>query len=263
MKNWVIRFGRRVINCEKLGIESCKWVTQTKTTQKQENKYEVKPQYKELSKQLIMQHAINNAMKCMKAIKDRIARPVYQLAIISVSLYTRMVYQPRKSSARDLQSPSAHHSSVSTSSHSTPWQYTSSHSNSRQSTSSNSTPWQSIPSSKAEERMTVVEAQLTMMLQQQAHMMDILKSLQSDMLSFKSPVITTGGEKIPSTDSSDGFEVKIRAVESDVEDKRSGSSYEQKNDSDVRRSCEGGIWIKCEERSDVKRSLFSSEEKSV
>ncbi|KZV20619.1 disease resistance protein-like [Dorcoceras hygrometricum] len=31
-------------------------------------------------------------------------------------------------------------------------------------------------------------------------------------------------------------DVKTRAVESDVEDKRSGSSYEQKNDSDVRRS---------------------------
>ncbi|KZV46879.1 hypothetical protein F511_21105 [Dorcoceras hygrometricum] len=52
---------------------------------KQENKYEVKPQYEELSKQLIMQHSIINAMKCMRAIKDRIARPVYQLAIISVS----------------------------------------------------------------------------------------------------------------------------------------------------------------------------------
>ncbi|KZV33412.1 scarecrow-like protein 14 [Dorcoceras hygrometricum] len=46
---------------------------------KQENKYEVKPQYKELSKQQIMQHAIINAMKCMRAIKDRRARPVYQL----------------------------------------------------------------------------------------------------------------------------------------------------------------------------------------
>ncbi|KZV52767.1 hypothetical protein F511_41837 [Dorcoceras hygrometricum] len=79
---------------------------------KQENKYEVKPQYEELSKQLIMQHAIIDAMKCMRAIKDRIAIPVYQLAILSVSLYTRTVYQPGKSSVRDLQSPSAHHSSV-------------------------------------------------------------------------------------------------------------------------------------------------------
>ncbi|KZV56145.1 chloride channel-like protein CLC-g [Dorcoceras hygrometricum] len=58
-----------------------------------------------------MQHAIINAMKCMKAIKDRIARPVYQLAIISVSLYTHTVYQPG-SSVRDIQSPSAHHSSL-------------------------------------------------------------------------------------------------------------------------------------------------------
>ncbi|KZV42586.1 tetratricopeptide repeat protein 38 [Dorcoceras hygrometricum] len=31
--------------------------------------YEVKPQYEELSKQLNMQHAIINAMKCMRAIK--------------------------------------------------------------------------------------------------------------------------------------------------------------------------------------------------
>ncbi|KZV41250.1 hypothetical protein F511_42035 [Dorcoceras hygrometricum] len=81
-------------------------------TQKQENTYEVKPQYEELLKQLIMQHAIIDAMKFMRAIKDRIARPVYQLTIISVSLYTRTVYQPGKSSIRDLQSPSAHHSLV-------------------------------------------------------------------------------------------------------------------------------------------------------
>ncbi|KZV51721.1 inactive leucine-rich repeat receptor-like protein kinase-like [Dorcoceras hygrometricum] len=53
----------------------------TQTTQKQEKKYEVKPQYEELSKQLIMQHAIINAMKCMRAIKDRIARPVNQLVL--------------------------------------------------------------------------------------------------------------------------------------------------------------------------------------
>ncbi|KZV35808.1 Nucleoprotein TPR isoform 1 [Dorcoceras hygrometricum] len=49
------------------------------TTQKQENKYKVEPQYEELSKQLIMQHAKIDAMQCMRAIKDRIARPVYQL----------------------------------------------------------------------------------------------------------------------------------------------------------------------------------------
>ncbi|KZV51274.1 hypothetical protein F511_25319 [Dorcoceras hygrometricum] len=33
-----------------------------------------------------MQHAIIDAMKCMRAIKDQIARPLYQLAIISISL---------------------------------------------------------------------------------------------------------------------------------------------------------------------------------
>ncbi|KZV55821.1 hypothetical protein F511_20886 [Dorcoceras hygrometricum] len=92
--------------------ESGTEVSKTQTTQKQENKYEVKPQYEELSKQLIIQHAIINAMKCMRDIKERIARPVYQLAIISISLYTRTVYQPGKSSVRDLHSPSAHHSSV-------------------------------------------------------------------------------------------------------------------------------------------------------
>ncbi|KZV40357.1 hypothetical protein F511_01679 [Dorcoceras hygrometricum] len=87
--------------------------TQTQTTQKQENEYEVKPQYEELSKQLIMQNAIINAMKCMRAIKDRISRPVYQLANhLSPASIPRTVYQPGKSSVRDLQSPSAHHSSV-------------------------------------------------------------------------------------------------------------------------------------------------------
>ncbi|KZV07022.1 hypothetical protein F511_45496 [Dorcoceras hygrometricum] len=33
-------------------------------------KYEVKPQYEELSKQLNMQHAINQCYECMKAIKE-------------------------------------------------------------------------------------------------------------------------------------------------------------------------------------------------
>ncbi|KZV18711.1 hypothetical protein F511_40076 [Dorcoceras hygrometricum] len=50
---------------------------------------------------------------------------------------------------------------------------------------------------RLEERMTVLEAQMAMMMQEQANMMDILKRLQSDMLSFKraqSPVTTTGGE---------------------------------------------------------------------
>ncbi|KZV17655.1 mediator-associated protein 1-like [Dorcoceras hygrometricum] len=34
------------------------------------NKYEVKPQYEELSKQLNMQHAINQCYECMRAIKE-------------------------------------------------------------------------------------------------------------------------------------------------------------------------------------------------
>ncbi|KZV40468.1 fucosyltransferase 2 [Dorcoceras hygrometricum] len=60
-----------------------------------------------------MQHAIINSMKCMRAIKDRIARTVYQLANhLSRASIPRMVYQSGKSSVRDLQSPSAHHSSV-------------------------------------------------------------------------------------------------------------------------------------------------------
>ncbi|KZV23516.1 hypothetical protein F511_35081 [Dorcoceras hygrometricum] len=47
---------------------------------KQENKYEVKHQYEELIETANMQHAIINAMKCIRAIKDRIARPANQLA---------------------------------------------------------------------------------------------------------------------------------------------------------------------------------------
>ncbi|KZV41928.1 hypothetical protein F511_30205 [Dorcoceras hygrometricum] len=45
---------------------------------KQENKFDVKTQYEELSKQLIMQHAINQCYERMRAIKDRIARPVHR-----------------------------------------------------------------------------------------------------------------------------------------------------------------------------------------
>ncbi|KZV18207.1 hypothetical protein F511_20156 [Dorcoceras hygrometricum] len=60
-----------------------------------------------------MQHAKINAMKCMRAIKDRIARPVYQLAIISIeTLYHAQQVSRWKSSVRDLQDSSAHHSSV-------------------------------------------------------------------------------------------------------------------------------------------------------
>ncbi|KZV27704.1 hypothetical protein F511_28391 [Dorcoceras hygrometricum] len=49
---------------------SCKWVTQTQKTQKQEKKYEVKPQYEEASKQQIMQHAINQCYEMHEAIKE-------------------------------------------------------------------------------------------------------------------------------------------------------------------------------------------------
>ncbi|KZV32747.1 hypothetical protein F511_32642 [Dorcoceras hygrometricum] len=64
-------------------------------------------------KQPIMKHAIINATKCMRAIKGRIARPVNQLANhLSRASIPHTVYQPGKSSVRDLQSPSAHHSSV-------------------------------------------------------------------------------------------------------------------------------------------------------
>ncbi|KZV58687.1 mediator-associated protein 1-like [Dorcoceras hygrometricum] len=80
---------------------------------KQENKYEVKPQYKELSKQLNMQHAINQCYECMRAIKDRIARPASRLTIISIEpLYHEQQVSRGKSSIRDLQGPSAYHNSV-------------------------------------------------------------------------------------------------------------------------------------------------------
>ncbi|KZT75757.1 phenylalanyl-tRNA synthetase [Dorcoceras hygrometricum] len=58
------------------------------------NKYEVKPQYKELSKQINMQHAINQCYECM-----RLSKEIGQLdqcinrKIISSHLYTT-VYQP-------------------------------------------------------------------------------------------------------------------------------------------------------------------------
>ncbi|KZV19838.1 hypothetical protein F511_34446 [Dorcoceras hygrometricum] len=71
------------------------------------NKHEVKP------KQLNMQHAINQCYECMRAIKDRISRPASQLAIISIEpLYHAQQVSRWKSSIRDLQDPSAHHSSV-------------------------------------------------------------------------------------------------------------------------------------------------------
>ncbi|KZV51353.1 TMV resistance protein N-like [Dorcoceras hygrometricum] len=78
---------------------------------KQENKYEVKPQYEELSKQLIMQHAIIDSMKSMRAIKDRIARPVYYLEIISVKhLYHAQPISRWKSSVHDIGARTTHQS---------------------------------------------------------------------------------------------------------------------------------------------------------
>ncbi|KZV17656.1 hypothetical protein F511_33658 [Dorcoceras hygrometricum] len=60
-----------------------------------------------------MQHAIIFAMKCMRAIKDRIARPASPVAIITIEpLYHAQQVSRWKSSVRDLQDPSAHHSSV-------------------------------------------------------------------------------------------------------------------------------------------------------
>ncbi|KZV20698.1 hypothetical protein F511_09675 [Dorcoceras hygrometricum] len=94
--------------------EKIKYVwRKTQTTQKQENRYEFKPQDEELIKQLIMQHAKINTMKCMRAIKDRIARPASQLAIISIELlYHAQQVSRWKSSVLNLQGPSTHHSSV-------------------------------------------------------------------------------------------------------------------------------------------------------
>ncbi|KZV42657.1 hypothetical protein F511_29527 [Dorcoceras hygrometricum] len=60
-----------------------------------------------------MQHAINQCYECLRAIKDQIAIPVYQLANQSVEpLYHAHQVSQWKSSVRDLQDPSAHHSSV-------------------------------------------------------------------------------------------------------------------------------------------------------
>ncbi|KZV48439.1 mediator-associated protein 1-like [Dorcoceras hygrometricum] len=76
------------------------------------NKYEVKPQYEELSKQINMQHAINQCYECMRAVKgSQSARPVEQPANHIMSpLYHGL--STGKSSVRDHRGPSAHHSSV-------------------------------------------------------------------------------------------------------------------------------------------------------
>ncbi|KZV54623.1 hypothetical protein F511_02657 [Dorcoceras hygrometricum] len=60
-----------------------------------------------------MQHAILNAMKCMRANKDRIARQAYRLANhLKRPLYKAQPIGRWKSSVRDHRGPSAHHSSV-------------------------------------------------------------------------------------------------------------------------------------------------------
>ncbi|KZV48846.1 hypothetical protein F511_19303 [Dorcoceras hygrometricum] len=58
------------------------------------NKYEVKPQYEELSKKINMQHAINQCYECMRAAKEisRLGQCVNR-QIKSNCLYTT-VYQP-------------------------------------------------------------------------------------------------------------------------------------------------------------------------
>ncbi|KZV51436.1 hypothetical protein F511_20816 [Dorcoceras hygrometricum] len=67
------------------------------------NKYEVKPQYEKLSKTANHEHAIINAMNCMEAIKDQIARPVYQLENhLSRASIPRTINQSGKSSVRDI-----------------------------------------------------------------------------------------------------------------------------------------------------------------
>ncbi|KZV13939.1 BRCT domain-containing protein [Dorcoceras hygrometricum] len=75
-------------------------------------KYEFKPQYEELSKQLNMQHAINQCYECMRAVKGiRSARPVYQPANkLKSPLYHSV--STGKSSVREHRGPSAHHSLV-------------------------------------------------------------------------------------------------------------------------------------------------------
>ncbi|KZV34610.1 receptor-like protein 12 [Dorcoceras hygrometricum] len=56
------------------------------------NKYEVKPQYEELSKQINMQHTINQCYECMRLSKEiGTARPVHQSAITSSRLYPRSI----------------------------------------------------------------------------------------------------------------------------------------------------------------------------
>ncbi|KZV45871.1 mediator-associated protein 1-like [Dorcoceras hygrometricum] len=74
--------------------------------------YEVKPQYEELSKQLNMQHAINQCYECMKAIKESDSKTSLSTGKSNQASIPLTANQPVESSVRDHRGPSAHHSSV-------------------------------------------------------------------------------------------------------------------------------------------------------
>ncbi|KZV30156.1 hypothetical protein F511_16043 [Dorcoceras hygrometricum] len=71
------------------------------------------PQYEELIKTANHATCYNQCYEMHEGYQNRIARPVYQLAIISIEpLYHAQQVSRWKSSVRDLQDPSAHHISV-------------------------------------------------------------------------------------------------------------------------------------------------------
>ncbi|KZV49265.1 hypothetical protein F511_39134 [Dorcoceras hygrometricum] len=76
------------------------------------NKYEVKPQYEELSKQINMQHAINQCYECMRLSKEigQLGQCIHRQNHIKSPLYHGL--STGKSSVRDHRGPSAHHSSA-------------------------------------------------------------------------------------------------------------------------------------------------------
>ncbi|KZV52377.1 hypothetical protein F511_32600 [Dorcoceras hygrometricum] len=82
------------------------------TTQKQEKKYEVKPQYEEPSKQQIMQHAINQCYEMHEAIKESVIKTSVSTGKSSHVEPPHHGVSTGKSSIRDLRGPSAHHSSM-------------------------------------------------------------------------------------------------------------------------------------------------------
>ncbi|KZV38795.1 hypothetical protein F511_19845 [Dorcoceras hygrometricum] len=84
---------------------------QTPKQQKQEKKYEVKPQYEEISKQINMQHAINQCYECMRLSRTSVSKASASTGSqIKSPLYHGL--STGKSSVRDHRGPSAHHSSV-------------------------------------------------------------------------------------------------------------------------------------------------------